>query len=142
MSCAADWVGAGILAEQAGGVRVRVGEAHTDGPAAGVETAADLRCHRLPVGCRGQSPEVHRNVCAAFLHAGSRKRAHRESIARFECFHLHGLAALRQGSFANAASDLTAAVFAATTSSAFAALAATLATAALGKASIRASLDD
>ena len=64
-----------ILAERAGGVRVRVGEAHADGPAAVVEAAADLRRHRLPIGYRGQSPKVHRNVCAALLHAGSRKRA-------------------------------------------------------------------
>ena len=40
VSGAADWVGAGILAERAGGVRVGVGEAHADGPSAVVETAA------------------------------------------------------------------------------------------------------
>ena len=139
---AADRVGSSILTERAGGVRAGVGEAHADAPAAVVDAAADLRRHRLPVGHRGHSPEVHRNVRATMLNAGSRKGARRESVARFEGFHLHAPAVLRQSSSLDAAGDFTAATFAATTPFVIAALAAALAAAALARASIRARLDE
>ena len=97
----ADLVCSRIFAERAGGVGVGVGEAHADCPTAVVEAAADLRRHGLPVGHRGHRPEVHRDVRAAMLHAGSCKAARKESVARFESFHLYSPAVLRQGRFAN-----------------------------------------
>ena len=84
-------------------------------------------------------------VLPCLMQEVAREPAERLCVARLESFHLHSPTVLRQSSFANAAGDFTAAIFAATASFALAALAAALAaaraTAAFARASIRVRLD-